>query len=433
MSRRPEHPPRAKRTRCRSGLPAWTATLTWKAAVFITATCCALAAQLGLLVHATVTRQIVGRAEDRALSQLTDATTAYQAGGRLKPGAGIDPDGLPEELRRLAVGGSRGTMVSTLDSRPTMWAAGPADGGRALAAHIDYTPSAHTINRLDTAIIDSSALAIGATLLVAAFVMTRVTRRLHHTAAVARQISAGDLDARVHDPRTHNPSRHPDEVTSVAEALDTMASSLQNRLQIEQRFTADVAHELRTPLTGLHTAAQLLPAGRPTQLVQDRVAALCTLTEDLLEISRLDTGAEALDLNAHQLGPLAEHVTRAWPTTRTDIVHDTVVETDRRRLERVLTNLVTNAHKHGHPPVVLTVNGPIITVRDHGKGYPDYLLQHGPHRFRTEAGNKGHGLGLTIALGQTRTLGAELTFQNTTDGGAQATLTLPHGACPING
>ncbi|MFC5721070.1 histidine kinase dimerization/phospho-acceptor domain-containing protein [Streptomyces gamaensis] len=361
--RRPERPRRAART----WLPPWTATLVWKAAVFNTVMCCALAALLGLLVHASVTRQIVGRAEDRALTKLTNAAKAYQAGRQLGPGTGIDPDGLPDELRKLAARGSRGTMVSTVDARPTMWAAGPADGGRALAVQLDYSPSERTISRVDDTIIDSSALAIGATPLVGAFVVTRVTRRLEHTAAVARKISGGDLDARVHDPRTRAPSRRQDEVSSVAGALDTMASSLQDRLQTEQRFTADVAHELRTPLTGLHAAAELLPAGRPTELVRDRVTALRTLTEDLLEISRLDAGSETLDLDTRRLVPLVERVVRASGLhTRIDIVHDMTVKTDRRRLERVLGNLVANAHKHGLPPVVLTIDGPAITVRDHG-------------------------------------------------------------------
>jgi signal transduction histidine kinase len=86
---------------------------------------------------------------------------------------------------------------------------------------------------------------------------------------------------------------------------------------------------------------------------------------------------------------------------------------------------VANAHRHGRAPVVLTVDGPVVTVRDHGDGYPEYLLAHGPQRFRTEGGTKGHGLGLTIALGQAEVLGARLEFANAPDGGAVATLTLP--------
>lgn len=85
-----------------------------------------------------------------------------------------------------------------------MWAAAPADG-KALATSVDYAQSARTITGLDNAIIGSSVLAIGGTLLVGAFAVTRVTRRLHLTATVARRITQGDLDARVDDPRTKDP------------------------------------------------------------------------------------------------------------------------------------------------------------------------------------------------------------------------------------
>ncbi|OKK06500.1 ATPase [Streptomyces sp. CB03234] len=407
-------------------LPAWMATLTWKAGVFITVMCCALAALLGALVHVSVTRQTVDTAREKALDRLEEVTRAYEAGEPLPSYAGVDPDGLPSSLRGLAVRGERGTLVADdLAGRPTMWAAGPADG-RALAVRVDYSLSASTISGLDKAILGSSVLAIGATLLVGSFAVTRVTRRLHLTAQVARRISAGDLDARVNDPRTKDPSHPEDEVATVSGALDTMASSLQGKLESEQRFTADVAHELRTPLTGLSAAAELLPPGRPAEMVRDRVKAMRALTEDLLEISRLDARTEKVDLDVHELGPLAERVVRASGTdTEVRIVRDARVETDKRRLERVLGNLVANAHKHGRPPVALTVDGPVVTVRDHGPGYPEYLLEHGPQRFRTESGSKGHGLGLTIAAGQASVIGAELHFTNAPSGGAEAHLTLP--------
>ncbi|WP_314218839.1 ATP-binding protein [Streptomyces zaehneri] len=419
----------------RLAFPSWAGTLAVKAAVFITVMCCALAALLGVLVHVSVTNQTVGQARDLALSRLKDATAAFEAGDTLERGASLDPPGLPASLRALALTGARGTMVADHQGRATMWAAGPADGARALAVPVDYSQSARTIEALDTAILWSSILAIGATLLVGAVAVTRVTRRLHTTAQVARRITAGDLDARVDDPRAKEPGRPQDEVGAVAVALDSMASSLQGKLLSEQRFTADVAHELRTPLTGLHAAAELLPPGRPTELVRDRVAALRTLTEDLLEISRLDTGRERLELDAEELGALAVRVVRTAEASDTSgasatgtevtVVRDARVETDRRRLERVLGNLLANAHRHGRSPVVLSVDGPVVTVRDHGDGYPEYLLTHGPQRFRTEGGAKGHGLGLTIAVGQAEVLGARLTFANAPDGGAVATLTLP--------
>ncbi|MFD5340624.1 ATP-binding protein [Streptomyces hawaiiensis] len=417
----------------RPTLPQWSGTLAAKAAAFITVMCCALAALLGVLVHVQVTNQTVSQARDQALQRLTQATERYEAGDTLRRGAGVDPPELPGKLRDLAVAGDRGTMVADRAGRPTMWAAGPVDGERALAVAVDYSQQARTIEGLDRAIVWSSGLAIGATLLVGAFAVTRVTRRLHTTALVARRISAGDLDARVNDPGTgprteaglRTEAGPRDEVAAVAAALDSMAASLQDKLLAEQRFTADVAHELRTPLTGLHAAAELLPPGRPTELVRDRVAALRTLTEDLLEISRLDTGRERVELDTERLGPLAERAARAAGNgTEVRVVRDVSVETDRRRLERVLGNLVANAHKHGRGPVVLTVDGPVVTIRDHGDGFPEYLVAHGPQRFRTEGGTRGHGLGLTIARGQAEVLGARLEFANAPEGGAVATLKL---------
>ncbi|MGW1774421.1 histidine kinase dimerization/phospho-acceptor domain-containing protein [Streptomyces sp. NPDC002104] len=416
----------------RPRLPSWTATLTWKSACFIVLMCCSLAAVLGVLVHVEVTRQTVATAREKALGKLTEASRAYEAGEVLPPESGLDPAGLPDRLRALALSGQRGTLVAEYGGRQLMWAAAPADG-KALATAVDYGQSARTISGLDNAIIGSSVLAIGGTLLVGAFAVTRVTRRLHQTATVARRITQGDLDARVGDPRTKDPSRHQDEVATVAAALDTMAGSLQTKLQREQRFTADVAHELRTPLTGLQAASELLPQGRATELVQERVRTMRTLTEDLLEISRLDSGSEVVESDLHQLGRLARRVVRASGTdTEVVVVRDAHVETDRRRLERVLGNLVANAHKHGREPVVVTVDGPVVTVRDHGDGYPEYLVTHGPQRFRTGGGSKGHGLGLTIAAGQAEVIGARLVFRQAAGagGGAEAVLTLVEARLP---
>jgi signal transduction histidine kinase len=67
------------------------------------------------------------------------------------------------------------------------------------------------------------------------------------------------------------------------------------------------------------------------------------------------------------------------------------------------------------------VEGRVIRVRDHGPGFPEKLLEEGPSRFRTgspDRAGRGHGLGLTIAAGQARVLGARLTFRNVRAPGA---------------
>jgi two-component system sensor histidine kinase MtrB len=215
-----------------------------------------------------------------------------------------------------------------------------------------------------------------------------------------------------------------------------MASSLRAQLEAERRFTADVAHDLRTPVTGLLTAAELLPAGRPSELVRDRAKVLRRLVEDLLEIARFDSGVEQADLEHVGLGAFVGSAVgrlRMQQSLAPDcvIVHrigpDETVWTDSRRIERILANLIVNGLRHGKPPIDVTVSGRTIEVVDHGDGYPEELIAEGPRRFRSGVAERGvgHGLGLTIAAGHTKVLGAVLTFGTAPEGGALTRLELP--------
>ncbi|MDJ0380699.1 HAMP domain-containing sensor histidine kinase [Streptomyces sp. G-G2] len=405
-----------------------TSSLRWKIALTTTAVCCAVAAVLGILVHDVVARQITGEVRKDVDRDLDEALGNYQYGTGYGDGnAALDPAGLPPELRALAARGETGSMVGARDGAPVMWAAGPADHS-ALAVWQPYEGTRARLRDIDTAILASCAIAAGLVALAGLFLADRISRRLVRTAAVARRISAGDLDARVGlaAGRTH----YRDEVRDLAVALDSMAGSLQGRLEAEKRFTADVAHELRTPLTGSLAAASLLPDGRPKEMINDRLKALHLLTEDLLEISRLDSGVERADLARVELGRAVERIvtgTRVPASVR--VVRDAVVLTDRRRLDRIMANLLVNAAKHGRPPVEITVEGPLVVVRDHGPGYPAELIEQGPQRFRTgdPGRGRGHGLGLTIVLGQAAVLEIALDFANAPDGGAVTTLRLPIG------
>ncbi|MGW7438062.1 ATP-binding protein [Streptomyces sp. NPDC054849] len=410
--------------------------LRWKIALTTTMVCCMVAAALGILVHNVVARQIVGEVRKEADAELDHALGHYEYGtAHGDVNAALDPPDLPARLRALVARGQTGSMVGEQNGRPVMWAAGPADD-KALAVWIPYGTTRARLRDIDTAILASSALAAGVVALAGLFLADRISRRLATTAAVARRISAGDLDARVGFPAEGDdpgPGGTRDEVRDVAHALDSMAGSLQARLEAEKRFTADVAHELRTPLTGSLAAASLLPEGRPKEMINDRLKALHLLTEDLLEISRLDSGVERADLARVELGRAVERaVAGAGAGASVRVIRDAVVLTDRRRMDRILANLLANAHKHGRPPVEVTVEGPVVVVRDHGPGYPPELIEHGPQRFRTgdPGRGRGHGLGLTIVAGQAAVLDIALSFANAPDGGALTTLGLPVGRLP---
>ncbi|MEU3465711.1 HAMP domain-containing sensor histidine kinase [Streptomyces sp. NPDC006733] len=387
-----------------------------------------MALGIGILVHQSTQNRSLGIARGTAVEDLGKAETAFRAGQppRTHPEPGpyyLIGGELPDELRdRIA---SDQGPVTWYDTRHPargylMWA-GSRVNGTPLAVSVDLGAEQRSLAALDRhmryAALAMLAVVVPLTLLAAELLL----RRLRRIAGTARRIRGGDLDART-------AGRGHDEISEISAAVDLMADALRDRLRGEQRFTADVAHELRTPLAGLVTSASLLPESEPTDLVRDRVRVLRSLVDDLLEISRLDAGAERADAQPVPLGELVtESVRRTGLVTRIAVTGDPVTATDPRRLDRIVTNLVLNAHRHGGSPVEVTVDGTTIVVRDQGPGFPADLLAHGPQRFRTGAAERGHGhgLGLTIALGQSRVIGARLTLANAVPHGAVATLELP--------
>ncbi|WP_430727403.1 two-component system sensor histidine kinase CseC [Streptomyces beigongshangae] len=418
--------------------------LRWKLSAAIAAVGALVAIALSLVVHNAARVSMLDNARDLADERVQIAQRNYEASGRPNfPGIKIDDPGLPKDLLAKARAGRRATYVTeNSEGVPDIWAAVPLQDGGILSLHTSFTDRSTTILKdLDEALIIGSIAVVFGGCALGVLIGGQLSRRLRKAATAARRVAQGEPDVRVRD-SIGGVVR--DETDDLARAVDAMADALQQRIEAERRVTADIAHELRTPVTGLLTAAELLPPGRPTELVRDRAQAMRQLVEDVLEVARLDSASERAELQDIVLG---EFVTRRViardPEVVVRVVHESAVTTDPRRLERVLINLLANAARHGRPPVEVTVEGRVIRIRDHGPGFPDALLAEGPSRFRTGSSDRagqGHGLGLTIAAGQARVLGARLTFRNvrvvgapegTPAEGAVAVLWLPEHA-PTN-
>ncbi|WP_440073418.1 sensor histidine kinase [Streptosporangium sp. OZ121] len=406
------------------GLPSWRS-LRWKIAALVTVASCAVALAVGILVHRSTLDRSMTMGRGQALTALVSAVDDHRRPGGAWTGES-DPERIPPMLlQQVRSTGQAGTWYDDRNPDiPWMWAAEPV-GDQVVAVQIDMGVELRSRQALDRHIVMAALATLGVVVPSAALAAELPSRRLRRVARTARRIADGDLNA-----RTAEGGRGGDEITEISATVDSMADSLRERLLSEQRFTADVAHELRTPLMGLVTSAELLPEGEVTDLVRDRVRVLRALVEDLLEISRLDAGAEHADPRPVALGDVVEDcLARTGLQARltvTGAAGNTEAETDPRRLDRILANLVANAHRHGRAPVEVTVDGTTIVVRDHGPGFPGVLLAEGPQRFRTGTAERGrgHGLGLTIALGQAQVIGATLTLANAADGGAVATLRL---------
>ncbi len=413
------HPGRGPRSRPgagRCGVRGIRTGLRWKLSAAIALVGALVAVALSLVVHNAARVSMLDSARDLADERLMVAQRNYELSQRPNfPHVKLDDPDLPAALRGRVEAGRRATYVSDRAvGPPDIWAAVPLKDGHVMSLHSGFTDrSTDILNDLDQAlVIGSIAVVLGGSAL-GVLIGGHLSGRLRKAAAAANQVARGEPDVRVRD-AIGGVVR--DETDELASAVDAMADALQQRLEAERRVTADIAHELRTPVTGLLTAAELLPPGRPTELVLDRAKAMRTLVEDVLEVARLDGASERAELQDIMLGEfVGRRVAVKDPGAKVRVVHESEVTTDPRRLERVLFNLLANAARHGEPPVEVTVEGRVIRVRDHGPGFPQNLLAEGPSRFRTgskDRAGRGHGLGLTIAAGQARVLGARLTFRN---------------------
>ncbi|MEU6763726.1 MtrAB system histidine kinase MtrB [Streptomyces sp. NPDC046853] len=291
---------------------------------------------------------------------------------------------------------------------------------------------------------------------IAWLVVRQVVTPVRMAAGIAERLSAGRLQERMK-------VTGEDDIARLGEAFNKMAQNLQLKIQqleqlsrMQRRFVSDVSHELRTPLTTVRMAADVIHdarvdfdpvTARSAELLADQLDRFETLLADLLEISRFDAGAAALEAEPIDLREVVRRVVGgAEPLaerkgTHVRIVGDqqpVVAEADARRVERVLRNLVVNAVEHGEGRDVVVrlaaAGGAVaVAVRDYGVGLKpgeatrvfSRFWRADPARARTTGGT---GLGLSIALEDARLHGGWLQAWGEPGGGSQFRLTLPRTA-----
>ncbi|MEU9411487.1 MtrAB system histidine kinase MtrB [Streptomyces sp. NPDC048281] len=291
---------------------------------------------------------------------------------------------------------------------------------------------------------------------IAWLVVRQVVTPVRMAAGIAERLSAGRLQERMK-------VTGEDDIARLGEAFNKMAQNLQLKIQqledlsrMQRRFVSDVSHELRTPLTTVRMAADVIHearedfdpvTARSAELLADQLDRFESLLADLLEISRFDAGAAALEAEPIDLREVVRRVVSgAAPLAERKGTHirvlgdlqPVVAEADARRVERVLRNLVVNAVEHGEGKDVVvklaSAGGAVaIAVRDYGVGLKpgeatrvfSRFWRADPARARTTGGT---GLGLSIALEDARLHGGWLQAWGEPGGGSQFRLTLPRTA-----
>jgi signal transduction histidine kinase len=407
-----------------------------------------VAGGISVAVYQRSANDRVDRARDTAARQVRTAASIARL--RLPGGATVAPSGsyvvtedgvigdaaigigLPARLKQRvdATPGHVFTEPVLEGTQPAVYAGTQLRTIGSIYASQSFIADQQELDALRDALIRLTAAAIVIGGFLGVLVASALSRRLRRSAALARQLAAGDLDARLHP-------RGRDEIAALGRALDDMAEALGRTIrelddaaERERSFSADVAHELRTPITGLVAASSLLDETPEAVMVKERARALAHLVEDLLEVMRLDAGAETPMAQQFDLVRLVGDVARdRLPEAELVLPVTCQIESDPRRLERVLVNLMENARRYGAEPfrVVVDADAMTITVRDSGTGFGAFL-DRAADRFAMASRDRGGGtgLGLAIAEGQSRVLGGELELLD--DDGAVAIIRLPRTA-----
>jgi signal transduction histidine kinase len=355
-------------------------------------------------------------------------------------------DALPSSLREQVLAGQPARMRYTLRGEMQLAVGIPIpEAGAAYFEIISLDDLESTLEALGVSLVGASLLTTLAGAALGWWASRRTLRPLGSVSTAALALAAGRLDTRLE--ASDDPDLQP-----ISEAFNDMARTLQDRIERDARFASDVSHELRSPLMTLAASIEVMDNQREDlperaraalDLMVGDVERFQQLVEDLLEISRFDAGVVHLELQEVHLAELVmqavSHSTEADVPVELDAeLAGVVVNADKRRIVRVIANLLDNAARYGSGASSVALRrvegGVQIIVEDCGPGVPAEDRQRIFERFsrgvsagRRGGGGDGVGLGLALVAEHVNLHGGRVWVEDRTDGqeGARFVVELP--------
>lgn len=272
-----------------------------------------------------------------------------------------------------------------------------------------------------------------------------VLQPVTEAATTAQSIAEGNMEARLvadGDP----------DLDRLVTSFNRMVDALNRRMQRDARFASDVSHELRSPLMTLASGVSVMQTRRhelpdksklALDLLTDEVSRFQRMVQDLLEISRTDAGGLDIVFDEVRAG---EFVSRVLEAAGRDIpldvapdAEDVILDVDKRRMERVIVNLIENAERYAGGVTGITVghaNSRVrIAVEDAGPGVPEEERESIFERFtrgksaRARASGDGTGLGLSLVSEHVAIHKGRVWVEEREGPGARFVVELPESSC----
>ena len=288
-------------------------------------------------------------------------------------------------------------------------------------------------------------IGLAAALIVGLVLWASLYRPMGKVTSGIRAVARGDYRQRV-------PVSGPSEVQALATDVNAMADSVQASQRALREFLANVSHELKTPLTSIRGFSQAMHDGtldtpeeraRAARVIDVESRRLLHLVGELLDLSRIESGQQRMDVADVHVSELLSHVSDVFMMRANESGIDfdvkggaeAVVAADFDRVEQVLGNLIENAFRHSTKGATVTVgatdaSGGFVElfVSDDGAGIASEDLPHVFDRFyrsKDETAGSGAGLGLAISREIVHAHGGEIRAEARPFGGTMFAFTLP--------
>lgn len=355
----------------------------------------------------------------------------------------VGEEAIPSRLRTLVLGGTPASQHFVLHGSPQMVVGLPVPSVDAAYFEVfSLDELARTLQILALALAAAALVTTAAGAVIGQWASGRALRPLAEASRAAETIAGGRLQVRL--VATDDP-----DLSALAASFNRMADALQQRIEREARFTSDVSHELRSPLTTLATSLGVLethrddltaPSRQALDLLISELHRFQRMVDELLEISRVDTGSAELSLDEVEVGELLRRAAQAAGAGDAPVDVDPAVAglrlwVDKRRIERIVTNLVDNARQYAGGVTRLAVEpapGAVrLVVIDRGPGVAPGERERIFERFyRGQTSGRrgatdGTGLGLSLVAEHVRLHGGRVWMEDGVGGENRFVVELP--------
>jgi two-component system, OmpR family, sensor histidine kinase MtrB len=350
---------------------------------------------------------------------------------------------LPLSLRDDTIAGLSSAQTFSFDGAPVYGVGIALPGHARFFAVYSLSGAANELNTLLATLIAAGIVTTALGAVLGRWAAGRALRPLRDVSQAALAIAGGMLDTRLETEDARD-------LAVLTSSFNRMADRLQQRIERDARFTSDVSHELRSPLTTLSAALSVIEARKDEMpersrhaldLLAAEVRRFQRMVGDLIEISRYDSRSADFEPSAVEIGELIRHAAApsahgAIPITVDPKSDHALVFVDKRRMERVLSNLIENADRYAGGVVGVSVESEDgfvrVLVDDAGPGVPEADRTRIFERFArgsSVAGSRGAGvgtgLGLALVREHVRLHGGRVFVTDAPTGGARFVVEIP--------